>query len=41
MRMNAEMNGKMNAETLSRKGRKGVGVNARMNDEMNANTTKK
>lgn len=39
--MNAEMNGKMNAETLSHKGREGVGVNARMNDEMNANTTKK
>lgn len=39
--MNAEMNGKMNAEILSRKGRKGVGVNDKMNDEMNANTTKK
>ena len=32
------MNAKMNAGNLSRKGRKGVGVNARMNDEMNANT---
>ena len=38
MRMNGKMNDEMNAEILSRKGRKGVGVNARMNDEMNANT---
>lgn len=34
--MNGKMNARMNAEILSRKGRKGVGVNARMNDEMNA-----
>ena len=39
--MNAEMNGKMNAENLFHRGRKGVGVNDKMNDEMNANTTKK
>lgn len=37
--VNGKMNGKMNAEILSHKGRKGVGVNAKMNDEMNARSS--